>query len=75
MTPKSYDKVIAGPQAKEWYIVSKSEYNSQVMQSMFTIIILFYDHKTIKKKWMFKLKENLNSSIERYKVRWVTKRY
>lgn len=69
MTPKSYNKVMASFQFKKWYAAYKSEYDSQVAQNMFTITILLYDHKTIKRKWVFKLKKNPNGSIKKCKAR------
>ena len=69
MTPKSYEEAMAGPQAKKWYVACKSEYDSQIAQSTFTITTLLYDHKAIEEKWVFKLKENFDGSIERYKAR------
>ena len=66
---------MAGPQAKEWHAACKSEYDSQVARGTFTITTLPYDHKAIEGKWVFKLKENPDGSIERYKARWVAKGY
>ena len=60
---------MAGLQAKKWYVACKSECGSQIAQTTFTIATLFYDHKAIKGKWVFKLKENPDGSIERYKAR------
>lgn len=42
---------------------------SQVTQSMFVIIILSYNHKTIVEKLIFSLKKNLDRSIKKYKAR------
>ena len=60
---------MAGPQAKEWHAACKSKYDSQVAQVTFTITTLLYDHKAIEGKRIFKFKENLDGSIERYKAR------
>lgn len=75
VTLKSYKKAMAGLQAKKWYIVCKTKYDSQVAWGTFTIIILLYDYKAIKEKWVFKLKENSDGSIEKYKAKWVAKKY
>lgn len=75
VTPKNYKEAMAGPQAKEWYAACKSEYDSQIARSTFTITTLFYDHQAIERKWVFKLKENSDSSIEEYEARWVAKGY
>ena len=73
--PKSYKEIMAGSQAKEWYAACKSEYDSQIAQSTFIITTLSYDHKAIEGKWVFKLKENPDRFIKRYKAKWVAKRY
>ena len=75
VTPKCYEVAMVGPQAKEWYTACKFEYDSQIAQSIFTIITLPYDHQAIEGKWIFKLKENSDEFIERYKARWVIKEY
>lgn len=69
MTPKNYNEAMAGPQAKEWYATYKSEYDSQVEESMFSITILPYNHRAIEGKWVFKLKEDPDGSIKKYKAR------
>lgn len=69
MISKSNAEAIARPQAKEWYTACKSQYNSQVIRETFTITIRTYNYKAIKRKWVFKLKENLDTSIKRYKAR------
>lgn len=69
MISKSYKEIIAGLQAKKWYIACKAEYNSQIAQSIFIIRILPYNQKTINRKWVFKPNKNLDSFIQRYKAR------
>jgi hypothetical protein len=51
------------------------EYDNQVKRKTFQIVNLSYDQKAIDDKWVYKLKENLDESIARYKVRWVIKSY
>ena len=41
---------MASPSIKEWYVVYKSKYKSQVVQNIFTITILLYNYKVIEKK-------------------------
>ena len=75
VTPNTYKEAMAGPQAKEWYAACKSEYECQVARGTFAITPLPYDCKAIEGKWVFRLKENPDGSIERYKARWVAKGY
>jgi hypothetical protein len=53
----------------------QAEYFSQVERGTFQIVSLPYDQKAIGGKWVFKLKENPDESIARYKARWVVKGY
>lgn len=75
MILKNYKEAMADSQAKKWYGAYKAKYNSQTMWNIFTIIILPYDQKVIERKWVFKFKNNLNYSIDKYKARWVAKSY
>jgi hypothetical protein len=51
------------------------EYNDQIKRSIFIIIILSYDVKSIIDKWVYKIKENSDESISRFKVKWVIHDY
>lgn len=64
-----------GSRATKQHTAYKSEYKSQVVYSTFTIRTLHYNFKAIKRKRVFKLKENLNGLIEKYKAKQVTKDY
>ena len=55
---------MAGLQAKEWYAVCKSKYDIQIARSIFTITTLFYNHKAIERKWVFKLKKILTGLLK-----------
>jgi hypothetical protein len=47
----------------------QAEYDNQMKRETFQIVNLSYDQKAIDDKWIYKLKENLDESIARYKVR------
>lgn len=49
MTSKSYEKAMTSLQAKKWHTTYKIEYDNQIAQYTFTIILLFYNYKVIKK--------------------------
>ncbi len=51
------------------------EYDDQIKRRTFIIIISSYDVKSIIDKWVYKIKENSDESISRFKVRWVTHDY
>jgi hypothetical protein len=74
-TLSTYEEAISGPQASQWKQAMQAEYSSQVERGTFQIVSLPYDQKAIGDKWVFKLKENPDGSIARYKARWVAKGY
>jgi hypothetical protein len=74
-TPSTYEEAISGPQANQWKKAMQAEYDSQVERGTFQIASLPYDQKAIGGKWVFKLKENPDGTIARYKARWVAKGY
>jgi hypothetical protein len=51
------------------------KYDDQIKRDTFIIIISSYDVKSITDKWVYKIKENSNESISRFKVRWMTHNY
>jgi hypothetical protein len=51
------------------------EYDDQVRRDTFIIITSSYDVKSITSKWVYKIKENPDESISRFKVRWVAHDY
>jgi hypothetical protein len=51
------------------------EYDDQVKRGTFTITTPPYDVKPITGKWVYKIKENPDESISRFKARWVAHGY
>jgi hypothetical protein len=51
------------------------EYDDQIQRDIFIIITSSYDVKSIIDKWVYKIKENPDESISRFKVRWVIHNY
>ncbi len=51
------------------------EYDDKIKRNTFIIITSSYDVKSIIDKWMYKIKENSDESISRFKVRWVAHDY
>ncbi len=74
-TLATYEEAISNSQIVQWKQTMQIEYDNQVKRKTFQIVNLSYDQKAIDDKWVYKLKENLDESIARYKVRWVIKSY
>jgi hypothetical protein len=64
-----YKKAISISQVNQWKQIMLVEYFSQIKRKIFQIVNLSYDQKTIDDKWVFKLKENFDKLITRYKVK------
>lgn len=73
--PKTYEEALAGPDAKEWQQAMKEKYDSQIERGIFEVTTLPYDYIVIPAKWVYKVKERADGSIERFKARWVAKGY
>ncbi len=71
----TYEEAISCSQIVQWKQIMQAEYDNQMKRETFQIVNLSYDQKAIDDKWIYKLKENLDESIARYKVRWVIKSY
>ena len=69
--PKTYEEALSGPYAKEWQQAMKEEYDSQIERGTFVVTTLPYDYKVIPGKWVYRVKERADGSIERFKARWV----
>ena len=74
-TPKTFEEATKGPQSKEWWAAMKVEYDDQVKRGTFQITEAPYDVRPIEGKWVYKIKENSDGSIHRYKARWVAHGY
>jgi hypothetical protein len=71
----TYEKAISNSQIVQWKQIMQTEYDNRVKKRTFQIVNLSYDQKAIDDKWIYKLKENFDESITRYKVGWVIKNY
>ncbi len=68
-------KLVSDSQTKEWKEIMQIEYDDQIKRRTFIIIISSYNVKSIIDKWVYKIKENSDESISRFKVRWVIHDY
>ncbi len=71
----TYEEAISCSQIVQWKQIMQAEYDNQVKKRTFQIVSLSYDQKAIDDKWVYKLKENLDESITRYKIKWMIKNY
>jgi hypothetical protein len=72
---KTFEQIINDPQTKKWRDAMQIEYDDQIKRKTFIIIISSYDVKSITNKWVYKIKENSDESISRFKVKWMTHDY
>nr|KYP41982.1 Retrovirus-related Pol polyprotein from transposon TNT 1-94 [Cajanus cajan]KYP45715.1 Retrovirus-related Pol polyprotein from transposon TNT 1-94 [Cajanus cajan] len=68
--PKSVRQALKDP---KWLAVMQQEYNALINNSTCTLVNLPENRQAIGCKWVFKIKENPDSTINRYKARSVVK--
>ena len=73
--PKTFLEATTGPQSREWWAALKEEVANQIKKGTFCITKAPYDQPVILGKWDFRIKENPDGTIARYKARWVAKGY
>ena len=73
--PSTYHEAMKSPYADEWRLAMKQEYDAQVKRETFKIVDTPYDVKPLGGKWVYKIKQNSDGSIARFKARWVAKGY
>ncbi|CAF0996295.1 unnamed protein product [Brachionus calyciflorus] len=73
--PTTFDEAINFPMKKNWNEAIKSEINSLEENDVWSFAKLPDGMKTIKTKWLFKIKRNAKNEPVRYKARLVAKGY
>lgn len=68
--PTSTKKALTDPQ---WFLAMKAEYDSLIQNDTWELTSLPSDRKHIHCKWVFKVKENTDGSINKLKARLVAK--
>lgn len=69
--PKSYEKAIQSTEVQKWKRAMAEEYNSLIRNHTWDLVQPPEDQKLIDNRWVFKVREHTDSSIERYKARLV----
>lgn len=73
MEPTTYKEILSRPDKELWFQAMQKEYNSLISNGTWEIVDLPSDRKAIKNKWVYKLKQDKDGNIERYKARLVVK--
>ena len=73
--PGTIDEALSSPHAKEWKLVTDSEYQSLIENDTWDLVELPEGRIAIGCKWVFKVKHNGYGKVVRFKSRLVTKGY
>ena len=73
--PLSYAEAMRCPDAEQWKQAALKELNVHSTNGTWKLVPRHTDKKVIGSKWVFKVKRNTDSSIERYKGRLVATIY
>ena len=73
--PKTIQRTLFGPKAKEWFEAIKEKMNSMKSNGVWDLVDLSLGHKIIGNKWVLNFKHKADGTIDRYKARLVAKGY
>jgi len=71
--PKTVQEALRSPQAKLWQDAMEAEYDSLMKNGVLKLVKLPNGRDVLDNKWVFKIKHNSDSSIQRYKARLVAR--
>ena len=71
--PTSYEEATLSPQAEEWKAAMQEEIDSLATHGTWRLEKLPRDRRTIKNKWLFKIKRDAEGNSTRFKARLVAK--
>jgi hypothetical protein len=66
--PKSFKQAMSDPDANKWYEACMAEMQAHFENGTWQLVQLPAGRKAIGSKWVFKIKRNANSSVERFKA-------
>jgi transposase InsO family protein len=68
--PTTYNQAASNP---KWLAAMEQEFQALLENQTWTLCLRPRNHNIIKNKWVYKLKQNLDGTIDRYKARLVAK--
>lgn len=71
--PKTYDEAIQSPDAEKWKCAMDEEYSSLIQHRTWNLVEPPRNQKVIDNRWVFKVKQNTDGSVDRYKARLVVR--
>lgn len=71
--PKTYNDAINSVDSKQWIEAMDEEFDSLIKNNVWTLVNPPIEHNVTDNKWVFKVKENPDGSINRYKARFVVR--
>ncbi|KAL0402275.1 UNVERIFIED_CONTAM: Retrovirus-related Pol polyprotein from transposon RE2 [Sesamum latifolium] len=71
----TYEEVVASPNANEWITTMEEEMSSMAKNNVWELVDLPVGRKTIRNKWVLKVKRKTNGSINKFKARSMAKGY
>lgn len=71
--PKSYEEAISSSESTHWKNAMDDEYNSLLQNHTWDLVQEPTNQKVIDNRWVFKVKQNTDGTIERYKARLVVR--
>lgn len=69
--PKTYEEAIKSKDSEKWLTAMQDEYDSLIENETWTLVEKPANQKLIDNRWVFKVKQNPDESIDRYKARLV----
>ena len=75
LEPENFHDAMSREDSKEWEKAMNVEYNSLLVNNTWKIVDLLPNRKTIRCRWIYKIKHRANGKIDRYKARLVAKGY
>jgi hypothetical protein len=71
--PQNIEEALTCENSKEWECAMQEEYDSFMTNNTWTLVPLPVGRKPVSYKWAFKIKQNANGEVERYKARLVAR--
>lgn len=73
--PQTFEEAMKSDNSKEWFKAMQEELNSLNKNDTYDIVSLPNDKKPISCRWIFRIKKNIDGSIDRFKARLVARGY